>query len=111
MPCDSVIRLSLDLKAMNRALLKRGLERDGWQVSEGRGIMYARKEYRTIEFHKDRAVVNDGDQDLLNKAYTSYNKELVRAGAAKFGMTISATSQANKWQVTKPVFGTLKSSF
>ena len=109
MPCDQVIKLTLNIKAMNRPLLKRGLEREGWQVAEHRGVLYAAKEGQRIEIGETKAVVRDGEQDLLDKVYNAYTKELVRTTAAKFGAKLTPTNNANQWKMTLPQFS--KSSF
>ncbi|HSE46326.1 MAG TPA: hypothetical protein VLA89_13455 [Gemmatimonadales bacterium] len=110
MPCDSVIRISMDLKAMNRPLLKKSLENDGWQVREVRGVIYATKNYRSVEIHPDRMVVNRGDENLKDAVYNAYGKGLLKAGIEKHGMKAKQIA-ANKWEITKPVFSTIKSQF
>ena len=110
MPCDSIVRMSVDLKALNRPMLIRALEKDGWNVTERRGIIYANKEGRSIEFRADRAIVNRGDEDLVNKAYGAYNRELVRTQVKAIGGRLeSVPGQKDTWKITLPQFS--KSSF
>jgi hypothetical protein len=106
-----VIKMSIDLKALNRPMLIRALEKEGWTVQERRGVLYARdKDYNSVEIHPDRAVVNKGNEDLIPKIYGAYNRELVRTQVKQFGGKLeSVPGQANKWKITLPQFS--KSSF
>ncbi len=111
MPCDSVIKMSIDLKALNRPMLKRALEKEGWTVNERRGVLYARdKDYNDIEIHPDRAVVNQGNEGMIGRMYDAYTRENIRTQVKQYGAKLeSVPGNKNQWKVTLPQFS--KSAF
>jgi hypothetical protein len=111
MPCDSIIKMSIELKALNRPMLVRALEKEGWTVRERRGVIYATdKNYDSIEIHPDRAVVDKGNEDLVGKIYDAYTKENIRTQVKQYGAKLeSVPGQKNQWKVTLPQFS--KSAF
>lgn len=116
MPCDTIVKMSIELKALNRPMLVRALEKDGWNVTERRGIIYANKDGRSIEIRPDRAIVARGDEDLVNKAYGAYNRELVRTQVKAIGGKLeSVPGRKDEWKITLPQFSkskfTQKSTF
>lgn len=117
MPCDSVIKMNIELKALNRPMLVRALEKDGWRVQERRGVIYATDtDYNSIEIHPTFARVNKGDQDLVGRVYDAYTKEQIRTQVKAIGATLaSVPGQKNQWKVTLPQFSkaqfTQKQSF
>lgn len=117
MPCDSIVKLTIDLKALNRPILIRALQREGWTVQERRGVLYARdKDYNSVEIHPTQAVVRQGQEHLIPTIYGAYNRELVRTQVKAIGGKLeSVPGQANKWKITLPQFSktqfSQKSSF
>jgi len=110
MPCDSVVKMEVNLKQMDHVVLKRALEKDGWTVALRRDYMLAYKDGRRIEIHRDRAVVDQGDEDLVEKMNDAYSREAVRTAFAKFGFKVEQSKTVKNQDImTKATFG--KSSF
>jgi hypothetical protein len=102
MPCNTIIKNSVELKVANQAVLKRALEADGWSVVERRGVIYATKNGRAIEIGNGKATVVQGNEDLVNKVKVAYSKQVVKIAAAKFGFKLqSVPGKQNTWDVIK----------
>lgn len=105
MPCNTVIKNSVNFDVVNESVLKRALTADGWNVVAQRGIIYATKEGRAIEIGKGKATVVQGNEDLVNKVKVAYSKEVVKMAATKFGFKIQAVpGKQNTWDIIKQSF-------
>lgn len=100
MPCDRIIRNSVELMATNRDLLKKALEAAGFTDIDLRqnGTLYAfdPKTRQVIEISKTHVKLNQGTEHVADTIKKHYAKEAVKTAAKKFGWQFKE-SKKNAW--------------
>lgn len=117
MPCDSVIKMTTQLKAMNEAVLKRAaiaLKKEGLIVTVRGNVILLTKDHRTLRIVDGKATYDSRDaarvEGMINSLQDAYSKESVRTAFRKYGFTITqSATQKNKDVMVKATFA--KTSF
>lgn len=94
MPCDSVQLCKLELKASDRALLKKAIAVLGW------GILAEDKDQLrlyadgcvSVTIRDGKFEVRAGYEHLADKLKVAYSTETVKAASRKYGWALKQTS-------------------
>lgn len=101
MPCDSIQLNSIDVPAMNSALLKKALESlkaTGIVITESGAAFYLAGQ--RIQIARGRMVVPAGSEHLADKVKAAYSRQVVFFTAKRNGWQVKET-KANVFQVVK----------
>jgi hypothetical protein len=107
MPCDQIIRNSVELSIADRELLKRALEADGLTFTESNGVLFvtyqdAAGRTRNLQIAKDRVNLDNGEEHMADRIKRAYAVETVKTAAKKFGWQIKkTTADSRKFAVLK----------
>ena len=103
MPCDSVVRLTIDLAAAckNPDLLAKAIEALGGRIlSNANGVINAQLDGDRIEIRNGQVTGRYIDEEKIITIQKAYGLQSAKAAAKKAGWSFTATS-ATKFELTK----------
>lgn len=97
MPCDMVRLCTVDFIKVDPKIFKRALKGLGWRIisENASGVTaYTPQGGRfTVDFKGGKAVVNQGDERIVDEAKRAYGFELAKTAAKRFNWNFKRTGQ------------------
>ena len=104
MPCNTIVKNSVAIKATNRALLKAGIADLGWTVvRESKEVLTVRAQNGVpveIRQAQNKAIVEKGQEGLVDQIKQAYSRQVVTSTARRYGFQFRQTGK-NEYELVK----------